>query len=842
MTSLVESTHHFTSRCTEVGLSRDTLRAFAAHGIDTLSKLAYSCGQPGAPLPQSDFDDFIATVIPAALLGEKGSVKRLIFESQALLLTDLREQVTQPDKWATKNVPTVERQKRMEAVKASIPGVLVEGSLEPSHGLLNAACRMEREGQLRYIAPEQCGARMYEIQNVKAQSKVLSLEEGKLAISEEKDLPEVTCGSALLLQEALKSMYNVLKLFGHMGREPPPGHARTSVHQLLIADRQIWTKLIEDEVSPRRSPAGTYPVDDALLPVTVALLPRESSKDGKKRFAPTKKHPSEREQKVGKGDGGKGSGKGKGKRPAWQPSVPAAIRKLGGSAQTPDKKRICFSRNLPCGCTLGPCPKGLHVCALCLSPDHGIQECPQRKKSNPRHTADVHMVTDDGEGIAATIAATSTGGQDYPLHDSSLVAPTGLVLQAFPEADFGAVAVFKNLRTPLHVDINNSPGSVNYLIPVSSFTGGEVWQEGQGSVFVRDELGHPLMGSLLPVADGPCVVDPRRTHCTMPWVGERVLLVACKPAHTRALSIAFKQQLQSLGFPSRALGLCASEENLLPPSPPLPEASLLPMRPVLPNSDVVWNDPLVIELFAGNGRVTACLKQLGLSAAGVDRNPSKSVSFCLPADLTSARGQKLWKEWLASPRLAGIFATPPAFTAANADAITFLLHVLSTALTNGVLCAVANPRQSRFWQNPEWRTVASSFRFVACQECTFGGRHDDHTVFAVSDSGFDKLARSCPGPPCKVLNRCPDPGTGTMPHSVADVRRYIAEARSSEFSLKFKRLTGHPASIMGIHEAILDGDHLSREKKASSCELLMWESLTMMTRQESPLKPFNTYP
>ncbi|CAE7785488.1 unnamed protein product [Symbiodinium sp. CCMP2592] len=366
----------------KVGLSRDTLRAFAAHGIDTLSKLAYSCGQPGAPLPQSDFDDFIATVIPAALLGEKGSVKRLIFESQALLLTDLREQVTQPDKWATKNVPTVERQKRMEAVKASIPGVLVEGSLEPSHGLLNAACRMEREGQLRYIAPEQCGTRMYEIQNVKAQSKVLSLEEGKLAISEEKDLPEVTCGSALLLQEALKRRgialqfagvasflaheKYVLKLFGHMGREPPPGHARTSVHQLLTADRQVWTKLIEDEVSPRRSPAGTYPVDDALLPalqsydVTVALLPRESSKDSKKRFAPTKKHQNEREQKVGKGDGGKGSGKGKGKRPTWQPSVPEAIRKLGGSAQTPDKKRICFSRNLPCGCTLDPCPKGLH--------------------------------------------------------------------------------------------------------------------------------------------------------------------------------------------------------------------------------------------------------------------------------------------------------------------------------------------------------------------------------------------------------------------------------------------------------------------------------------------------
>ena len=136
---------------------------------------------------------------------------------------------------------------------------------------------------------------------VKAQNKVLSLEEGKLAISEEKELPEVTCGSALLLQEALKrrgialqcagvasflahEKYILnLKLFAHMGREPPPGYSRTSVHQLLTADRLVWTKLIEDEVNPKRDASGRYPIDDALVPalqsydVTVVLLPRESS-------------------------------------------------------------------------------------------------------------------------------------------------------------------------------------------------------------------------------------------------------------------------------------------------------------------------------------------------------------------------------------------------------------------------------------------------------------------------------------------------------------------------------------------------------------------------------------
>ena len=141
--------------------------------------------------------------------------------------------------------------------------------------------------------------------------------------------------------------------------------------------------MIEDEVSAKRGPDGRYPVDDALLPalqsydVTVCLLPREAARENKKR-PPPKKFGQDRDPKIPKGDPSKG--KGKHKRATWQPSVPEAIRKLGGHAQTPDKKRICFSRNLPCGCTLDPCPKGLHVCALCFSPDHGLQECPKKAK------------------------------------------------------------------------------------------------------------------------------------------------------------------------------------------------------------------------------------------------------------------------------------------------------------------------------------------------------------------------------------------------------------------------------------------------------------------------------
>ncbi|CAE7037204.1 unnamed protein product [Symbiodinium sp. CCMP2592] len=724
----------------EVGLSRESLRALADHGIDTLSKLAYSCGQPGTPLPQSEFDDFISTVMPAALLGEKGRVKRLLFESQALLLNDLREQVTQPDKWSTRDVPTVERQKRMEAVRASIPGVVLEGSLEPSHGLLNAACRMEREGQLRYIAPEQCGTRMYEIQNAKAQSKILSLEEGKLAISEEKGLPEVACGSALLLQEALKrrgvalqfagvASYvaherYVLKLFGHMGREPPPGYARTSVHQLLTADRQVWTRMIENEISPKRSADGTYPVDRALLPtletfdVTVALLPRKSE-ESKKRVATPHK-----------------------------PAVERAIRKLGGVAETPDKKRICFSRNLPCGCTQDPCPKGKLADVLQLI-TMLESETPARGQEAPN-----------------TFSWTSGAYAKGPLkgvrkHTSVFPACTRLlcqlVLQTFPNADFTSVAIYKNLQTALHVDVNNEMGSQNYLIPITAFQGGEVWQKGPGNDIVQDELGFSLSGSLVRVADGPCTLNPRETHCTMPWTGDRVLLVAFKPNHAASLSSEYRQRLLEAGFPESAFRSRSYSQGCdsTRPRGVLPDHfDEMPTRPsdssactsdAVPNP-VTWCDPSVIELFSGSGRVTACLKQLGLSAVGVDADKRRSISTCLQADLATRKGQDLCMEWISSPRLAGLFVTPPAHLGSAMD--QFLAAALLHVLGRGV-CVLAQPGDGPFWTSDCWSKVSSHFTFVSCHDCAYEGNHLSTTIFAVTDRSFSKLARFCPGHSCR---------------------------------------------------------------------------------------------
>ena len=290
MTSLIESTHHFEKRCAELGLADDTCKALKACGINSLSRFAYTVGQPGQALDNTEWESFVNSHFAAASIGEQSGLKRLLFESQTLLLSDLREQVTQPEKWATRAVPDVERRKRLDGVRASISGVIVEGPMEPAHHLLEAASRMEREGQLRYIPPEKCPTRQQEIQAGKTTSARIVECDGKLTLKEEKEMGDITCGSAILVQEALRRIAGIctymqherylLKLFSHMAREPPPGCQRTSVQQLVAADKAVWTRLVEDDIQPKRASNGSYPVGDALVPalesydITIHLLPR----------------------------------------------------------------------------------------------------------------------------------------------------------------------------------------------------------------------------------------------------------------------------------------------------------------------------------------------------------------------------------------------------------------------------------------------------------------------------------------------------------------------------------------------------------------------------------------
>ena len=114
------------------------------------------------------------------------------------------------------------------------------------------------------------------------------------------------------------------------------------------------------------------------------------------------------------------------------------------------------------------------------------QFCLSREDASPRDILHLISLLDSelpSRGTAGpnTFSWTSGAYAKGPLrglrkHSRSFPACTRLlcrlVLQSFPDADFTAVAIFKNLQTALHVDVNNDVNSCNYLIPVTSFEGG----------------------------------------------------------------------------------------------------------------------------------------------------------------------------------------------------------------------------------------------------------------------------------------------------------------------------------------------------------------------------------
>ena len=57
MTSLLDSTAHFSDRCTRLGLAPAFVTALKNAGIESLSRIAFIIGQPGQPILNQDVDD-----------------------------------------------------------------------------------------------------------------------------------------------------------------------------------------------------------------------------------------------------------------------------------------------------------------------------------------------------------------------------------------------------------------------------------------------------------------------------------------------------------------------------------------------------------------------------------------------------------------------------------------------------------------------------------------------------------------------------------------------------------------------------------------------------------------
>ena len=102
---------------------------------------------------------------------DTGVLKRLVFEGHTLVLGQLRELVTDPNAAASRKLPAVEREHRMQQLKACLAGVVIERQLEPSDELLEAMMQQKECNQLNYGQIERCASREWEITMEKSRSR-----------------------------------------------------------------------------------------------------------------------------------------------------------------------------------------------------------------------------------------------------------------------------------------------------------------------------------------------------------------------------------------------------------------------------------------------------------------------------------------------------------------------------------------------------------------------------------------------------------------------------------------------------------------------------------------------
>ena len=265
----------------EMGMTDAGSRVILRSGLNTYGKLAFAHGQPGVALDEAAFNLFAqATLGAMANLGDTAVLKRLLFESHTLVLAQLKQQVTDPDGSSSRKMPPVEREARMENLKLRLPGVVIQRQMEPSHSLLDLCIQQWETRQLKFLSPEKCTSRQWEIEMSKG-SKQIELDSDKLLVKEKSDVPDCVAHTELQTFEALRRRgialafadvvswesheAYLMALFANLQKSPPQNYVKPTLQQVLRADRAVFTKLIQDETPVRRAADGTLPLDTALI-------------------------------------------------------------------------------------------------------------------------------------------------------------------------------------------------------------------------------------------------------------------------------------------------------------------------------------------------------------------------------------------------------------------------------------------------------------------------------------------------------------------------------------------------------------------------------------------------
>lgn len=420
--TLVESEAAFASRCRALGIDAGEVAALKVRELATFGSFAWLVPCSGGQVDEALFKEALTQALgsePTLLTMPK--FRRLHFESYSLFLADTKAKVDRTEDSQPRKLPMPERAQRHEAqAKSLAPGVLITDWNEPSFALLDSVQQQFEEAQLRYVPVESCTCRIQELAGTKKETFTMSDKSGFIKIGERDPELRIECGQdmfrirqALLRRSLAYDQAGIIRfptmefwhsyLFEALQREAPPGHKKISLNQILLADRQLFTRMIETcRHGLSDTGSGSLPADVAMktlqydVRITTFLLPLPGSAGGSsgsgdggaakvqlpvqartvsradysswKDFKAAKKSVSvPYTPSSGKGGKGKGksAGKSKGKSKGGKSQRPPGLE---GTWTTSNGVRMCDAYNMgncsEAGATApgSSCAKGLHVC------------------------------------------------------------------------------------------------------------------------------------------------------------------------------------------------------------------------------------------------------------------------------------------------------------------------------------------------------------------------------------------------------------------------------------------------------------------------------------------------
>ncbi|CAE7307513.1 unnamed protein product, partial [Symbiodinium sp. CCMP2456] len=131
----------------------------------------------------------------------------------------------------------------------------------------------------------------------------------------------------------------------------------------------------------------------------------------------------------------------------------------------------------------------------------------------------------------------------------------------FPGSSWSSICVSHNVRTLLHTDAGNQPGSTNFSISLGNFCGGEVWmspplnvnsplvsapQDSSSNAFSSSEV---QLGELIDTFESATAFPCEHIHCTCPFSGDRWVLTAYTCRGLASFTPEQISYIRSLGFP-----------------------------------------------------------------------------------------------------------------------------------------------------------------------------------------------------------------------------------------------------------------------------------------------------